>query len=614
MVRRISFTSFVLLLLLTCQLLHPVAPDMDHHHRHPPTVFISVLVRNKAASLPHFLSSLYGLTYPKSRLVLHLRSDHNEDDSLEILATWLEDIVPRHEYHDIVRDFQACPRKLDEGVTTTACRLEDEVGPVGWTEERFGHVMRLREAALNLARFAWADFFWALDADVLLSNPDILQDLVVKNMTVVAPLLTSTGLYSNFWAGMSETHYYKRTEEYKQILNRKKLGCFPVPMVHSSVLVDLRRAESDFLTYLPDNIPEYPGPVDDIIVFALSCSLRGIPLHVCNEKEYGMILVPLEDHQTLEEDFPNMQNTLVEITAKSGILRMEPALKRFLPALPLRTKLGLDEIYMINLERRPDRKKRMEYVFSILGIEYSTVVGVDGRTIGQQFLDQHGIHMLPGFSEPYHGRPLTLGEIGCFMSHYNIWQEMIAKGNDKVLIFEDDIRFEPFFVAKLENLLEELSDRQDIWDLVFLGRKLSAKADEPWVEGSSQLVHVDYTYWTLAYILSAAGARKLIAAEPLGKMVPVDEFLPIMYDRHPNVTWKSHFPTRNLAALSVAPLLVYPTHYTGEQGYISDTEGTQTISIPTTAHILSPVPVSVTRTPSCLEGGTNEACDHKDEL
>ncbi len=24
--------------------------------------------------------------------------------------------------------------------------------------------------------------------------------------------------------------------------------------------------------------------------------------------------------------------------------------------------------------------------------------------------------------KPYHGRPLTLGEIGCFMSHYNIWQ------------------------------------------------------------------------------------------------------------------------------------------------------------------------------------------------
>jgi collagen beta-1,O-galactosyltransferase len=46
---------------------------------------------------------------------------------------------------------------------------------------------------------------------------------------------------------------------------------------------------------------------------------------------------------------------------------------------------------------------------------------------------------------------------------------VIASGHDKVLIFEDDIRFEPFFVAKLENLLEELEEKRDIWDLVFLG-------------------------------------------------------------------------------------------------------------------------------------------------
>lgn len=32
------------------------------------------------------------------------------------------------------------------------------------------------------------------------------------------------------------------------------------------------------------------------------------------------------------------------------------------------------------------------------------------------------------------------------------------------------------------------------------------------------------------------------------------------------------FETRDLKAFSAEPLLVYPTHYTGDQGYISDTE------------------------------------------
>ena len=71
----------------------------------------------------------------------------------------------------------------------------------------------------------------------------------------------------------------------------------------------------------------------------------------------------------------------------------------------------------------------------------------------------------------------------------------------------------------------------------------------------------------------------MLDAEPLSKMLPVDEFLPIMFNRHPNSTWTQHFPVRNLKALSVHPLLVHPTHYTGELGYISDTEDTNIINI-----------------------------------
>lgn len=39
-----------------------------------------------------------------------------------------------------------------------------------------------------------------------------------------------------------------------------------------------------------------------------------------------------------------------------------------------------------------------------------------------------------------------------------------------------------------------------------------------------------------------------------------------------STAYMSHFEPRDLRALSVEPLLVYPTHYTGEPGYFSDTE------------------------------------------
>lgn len=53
------------------------------------------------------------------------------------------------------------------------------------------------------------------------------------------------------------------------------------------------------------------------------------------------------------------------------------------------------------------------------------------------------------------------------------------------------------------------------------------------VENVRNLVVAEYSYWTLSYAISMQGAQKLLNAEPLSKMLPVDEFLPIMYDKHP---------------------------------------------------------------------------------
>lgn len=107
----------------------------------------------------------------------------------------------------------------------------------------------------------------------------------------------------------------------------------------------------------------------------------------------------------------------------------------------------------------------------------------------------------------------------------------------------------------------------------YLGRKRLEDSDsEHPVEGTERLVRAGYSYWTLGYALSRRGAQKLLSGEPLRRLVPVDEYLPIMSDRHPKQEWKEHFPNRNLVVLSASPLLLYPMRYTGEEGYISDTE------------------------------------------
>lgn len=68
----------------------------------------------------------------------------------------------------------------------------------------------------------------------------------------------------------------------------------------------------------------------------------------------------------------------------------------------------------------------------------------------------------------------------------------------------------------------------------YVGRKrMQVEHPEKAVPRVRNLVEADYSYWTLAYVLSAQGARKLLAAQPLTRMLPVDEFLPVMFDKHP---------------------------------------------------------------------------------
>ena len=72
----------------------------------------------------------------------------------------------------------------------------------------------------------------------------------------------------------------------------------------------------------------------------------------------------------------------------------------------------------------------------------------------------------------------------------------------------------------------------------YFGRKQVNPESEKEVENVHNLVHAGYSYWTLSYAISLQGAQKLVNAEPLSKMLPVDEFLPIMYDKHPKYVWE----------------------------------------------------------------------------
>ncbi|XP_017573288.2 procollagen galactosyltransferase 2 [Pygocentrus nattereri] len=520
-----------------------------------PKVLIAILARNAAHSLPHYLGCIERLDYPKERIAIWAATDHNMDNTTAMLREWLKAAQSRYHYVEW--------RPMEEPRSYT-----DEWGPKHWPPSRFNHLMKLRQAALKAARERWADYILFADSDNLLTNPRVLDLMMAENLTLVAPMLESRSLYSNFWCGITPQGYYKRTPDYQPIREWKRLGCFAVPMVHSTFLLDLRRSSSISLAFYPPH-PDYSWAFDDIMVFAFSARQADVQMHVCNREHYGFLPIPLKAHQSVEDEEESFTHTVTEALIDHSI---KPSELLFVPP-KLQDTMGFNEIFLINLKRRTDRRERMLNTLEALGLEVTVTEAVDGKALNSSQLKALGIEMMPDYKDPYSGRVLTRGEIGCFLSHHATWIEVVERHLQRVLVLEDDVRFEPRFKRRMQTIMEDVEKAQLDWDLIYVGRKrMQVAQPEVSVEGVDNLVEADYSYWTLGYALSLQGARKLLSAQPFGKMLPVDEFLPIMFNKHPNTAYMSHFEPRDLRAFSVEPLLVYPTHYTGEPGYFSDTE------------------------------------------
>ena len=70
------------------------------------------------------------------------------------------------------------------------------------------------------------------------------------------------------------------------------------------------------------------------------------------------------------------------------------------------------------------------------------------------------------------------------------------------------------------------------------------------------------------------GMRKLIALEPLKKLVPLDIFLPIAYGKYhykDGHLVNRHFEPRNLIALAAKQPICHPAQYWVDKHHISDT-------------------------------------------
>ena len=243
-----------------------------------PRVLLAVLAKQKETVLRLYLECLEALDYPKSSIVLYIRTNNNKDQTRNILSTWIQGVS--RDYAHVEFD----DRDVPEPVESFAVHE--------WNATRFKVLAAIRNVSLRKTSEHGCAFYFVPDVDNFLM-PATLRELVALDLPIVAPMLrhiNPSSHYSNYHAAIDAQGYFSRSPTYDLILSRQVVGLIEVPVVHCTYLI-----RGDVVAHL-----RYDDDSDrhEYVVFSDQARSRGIPQYIDNRREYGVL--------TLDDDNPEL--------------------------------------------------------------------------------------------------------------------------------------------------------------------------------------------------------------------------------------------------------------------------------------------------------------------
>jgi glycosyltransferase involved in cell wall biosynthesis len=204
----------------------------------------------------------------------------------------------------------------------------------------------------------------------------------------------------------------------------------------------------------------------------------------------------------------------------------------------IKHNMTVDFSYIITIE---DNEEEIHNRVDSIGIpnewKYIVQQGEDAKKFTPETYLKYNVRKNPLWklnehSVDWYTREVTDGEVGCALSHMNVWVDTYADGRDATLILEDDFKIDyPIPWNEIYDLLDEG------YDLIYLGRlKVNEEQPEQTIQQHPMWVQPEYSYNTHAYILSKRGAEILVE-EWLEKykqnIFALDEFFSIFIGNSP---------------------------------------------------------------------------------
>ena len=212
--------------------------------------------------------------------------------------------------------------------------------------------------------------------------------------------------------------------------------------------------------------------------------------------------------------------------------------------------MKIDKIYVISLEAGdPFYQRSIASKIDALNIPYpigwEIVQGFNGKTdimsVDYSVYDKWNLG--EATDNAWWKRDTTSGEIGCGISHHNIWQKIIDDNVETALILEDDF-------IKVKNFEDAILPNID-WDIAFLGRNAIFPGNEEsvahnWVKALS-------SYNTHAYVIKRNTADVLLNLYNYKQnIIAPDEFLTATFTKHRRSDIAELFPPKFIA---IAPTI-----------------------------------------------------------
>ena len=162
--------------------------------------------------------------------------------------------------------------------------------------------------------------------------------------------------------------------------------------------------------------------------------------------------------------------------------------------------------FVINLESDTDRRKYICEHLDHYELPYTIISAVEGRKLSTEVLNQ--VYDSERSFEKQ-GRDMTLGEIGCTLSHARIWKKIVDENISNALILEDDA----YLSQDTLEVMSRIDSFPKNWEITLLfstiGRSQPFFRKPVFKDYRVELVR-SLTWKTSSYLITLSGAVKLL--------------------------------------------------------------------------------------------------------